>query len=129
MKSAITIPLENPGGLPKGLSSATFGKKAVRRNPIITNLLQRCKFVENMGTGIHKMKQLCFENIIPEPEFIFNDFFTVIFKRHTLNEGQHLVFSYIKHNQGVMAKTILEKLNVPFGTVDRHIRVLLKMSE
>jgi ATP-dependent DNA helicase RecG len=128
------IEIGNPGGLPKGLSSATFGKKAVRRNPIITNLLQRGNFVENMGTGINKIKKLCFENNIPEPEFIFNDFFTVIFKRHTLNdelndelnEGQLLVFNYIKHNQGVMAKTISQKLNMPFGTVDRHIRVLLK---
>ena len=72
------IEIGNPGGLPKGLSSATFGKKAVRRNPIITNLLQRCNFVENMGTGINKIRQLCFENNIPDPEFIFNDFFTVI---------------------------------------------------
>lgn len=43
-----------------------------------------------------------------------------------LNTGQRLVFNYIKNNEGVMAKTIAQKLNMPFGTVDRHIRILLK---
>jgi predicted HTH transcriptional regulator len=44
------------------ITEHSFGKKAVRRNPIITNLLQRCNFVENMGTGINKIKDLCADN-------------------------------------------------------------------
>ena len=36
------------------------------------------------------------------------------------------VFLYIKNKSGKMAKDISKDLNIPFGTVDRHIRVLLK---
>jgi len=75
------LEIGNPGGLPKGLTIDTFGKKAVRRNPIITNLLQRCNFVENMGTGINKIKELCALNNVKEPTFIFNEFFTIVFQR------------------------------------------------
>jgi ATP-dependent DNA helicase RecG len=63
------------------IAEHSFGKKAVRRNPIITNLLQQCNFVENMGTGINKIKELCIESNVKEPVFVFNEFFTVIFKR------------------------------------------------
>jgi predicted HTH transcriptional regulator len=45
----------------------------VRRNPIITNLLQRCNFVENMGTGITKIKDLCIANNTLVPEFTFDE--------------------------------------------------------
>jgi predicted HTH transcriptional regulator len=38
-----------------------------------------------MGTGINKMNQLCLQNNIPKPEYIFNEFFTVIFKRTKVN--------------------------------------------
>ena len=43
-----------------------------------------------------------------------------------LNKGQSEVFLYIKHKTGKMAKNISKDLNMPFGTVDRHIRILLK---
>ncbi len=119
------LEIGNPGGLPKGLSSDTFGKKAVRRNPIITNLLQRCDFVENMGTGINKIKQLCFKKNIPEPEFIFNDFFTIIFKRKILNEGLNeglnLLYKIIDKNEGKRSIELAEIINKPQKTVERWL--------
>ncbi|MCD4832924.1 MAG: hypothetical protein K8R31_03950 [Bacteroidales bacterium] len=131
------IEIGNPGGLPKGLSSDTFGKKAVRRNPIITNLLQRCKFVENVGTGINKIRQLCFENNIPEPEFTFNDFFTVIFKRHTLNdginegvnEGVNNLLEIIKTYPGNRTPFFAEKLSTSVKNIERWIHILKKANQ
>lgn len=75
--------ISNPGGLPKGLTEKEFGKKAVRRNQIIASLLQRVDLVENMGTGIHKIQRLLKDAGCPEPEFEFDSFFTIIFKRDT----------------------------------------------
>ncbi|HED38675.1 MAG TPA: hypothetical protein ENI76_10610 [Ignavibacteria bacterium] len=75
------IEISNPGGLPRGLNKENFGKKAVRRNQLIASLLQRVNLVENMGTGINKIKSLLKGNGNIEPLFEFNSFYTIIFKR------------------------------------------------
>ena len=80
-----------------------------------------------MGTGINKIKQLCFENNIPEPEFLFNDFFTVIFKRNTLNDGlnkrQKNTLKEIINYPVIKGKELSEQLNIPIDTIDRYIKV------
>ena len=43
-----------------------------------------------------------------------------------LNKGQKIVYKYIEKNNKIQAKDISNQLNIPFGTVDRHIRFLLK---
>jgi len=75
------IEISNPGGLPKGLTPAEFGKKAVRRNPLIASLLHRVDFVENMGTGINKIRTLLKAANAPEAVFEFGSFYTVRFPR------------------------------------------------
>lgn len=75
------VEIANPGGLPRGLSEKEFGKRAVRRNPLIASLLHRIDFVENMGTGINKIRTLIKKAGLPQPRFEFGDFYTVIFPR------------------------------------------------
>jgi len=75
------IEISNPGGLPKGLPPEEFGRRAVRRNQIIASLLQRVKLVENMGTGISKIKRLLKESGGIKPRFEFGSFFTITFSR------------------------------------------------
>ena len=75
------IEISNPGGLPKGLPPEEFGKRAMRRNQIIASLLQRVKLVENMGTGISKIRRLLQEAKCAGPRFDFGSFFTIVFPR------------------------------------------------
>lgn len=75
------VEISNPGGLPRGLSEKDFGKRAVRRNQIIASLLHRIDFVENMGTGINKIRAMLKSTGLPPPRFEFGDFYTVIFLR------------------------------------------------
>ena len=119
--------------MPKGLDEENFGKLAVRRNQIIASLLFRANFVENMGTGINKITSLLKENGNIAPIFQFDSFYKITLRRtdeltDELNKGQKMVFAFIKNNPNKMAKDIAHILNMPFGTVDRHIRVLLKKS-
>jgi predicted HTH transcriptional regulator len=39
-----------------------------------------------MGTGITKIKDLCIANNSLVPDFVFDEFFTVIFKREQITE-------------------------------------------
>jgi ATP-dependent DNA helicase RecG len=45
-----------------------------------------------------------------------------------LNEGQQKVFQLIQGNEGIKVKDISFKLNMPIDTIDKHIRVLIKMN-
>jgi ATP-dependent DNA helicase RecG len=41
-----------------------------------------------------------------------------------LNEGQQKVFKIIRENEGIKAKEISVRLNIPIDTIDKHIKVL-----
>ena len=49
------IEVSNPGGLPPGLTREELGKRSVRRNPLIADLLHRINYIEKAGTGIGRM--------------------------------------------------------------------------
>jgi ATP-dependent DNA helicase RecG len=86
------VEISNPGGLPKGLSEADFGKRTLARNPLIASILNRIKYIEKLGTGVQRMRELMRVADLPEPLFHFNKFFTVILNRYNINKliGQEL---------------------------------------
>jgi ATP-dependent DNA helicase RecG len=61
------VVISNPGGLPKGLNRSKFGKVSLSRNPIIASLLQRCEYIEKMGTGVQRMRKSMTDAGLPEP--------------------------------------------------------------
>jgi len=73
------IEVSSPGGLPKGMLPADLGRKSVRRNPLIADLLHRIAFIEKAGTGIRRMREGAREKGYPEPEFSADSFFTALF--------------------------------------------------
>lgn len=75
------VEIENPGGLPEGITKRDFGKSSVRRNPIIADLFHRMGKVERMGSGIDRMRDLMREAGLKEPVFAMDTFFRVIFYR------------------------------------------------
>jgi len=74
------IEVVSPGGLPKGMTLADLGRKSVRRNALIADLLHRIAFIEKAGTGIKRIRDEVREQGCPEPEFENSGFFTAIFR-------------------------------------------------
>ena len=74
------IEVISPGGLPKGMSLDDLGRKSIRRNALIADLLHRIDFIEKAGTGIRRILEDVREQGCPEPEFETNGFFTAIFR-------------------------------------------------
>ena len=78
----------------------------------------------------------------PELEYeVAGGFVRIVFKRpegagvvngdvngkvNELNSAQKATLNYIKENAGCNATEISDKTGVPFSTIDKHIRVLLK---
>jgi len=133
------IEITNPGGLPKGLDQKSFGKRAVRRNQIIASLLHRINFVENMGTGINKIKNLMKAANKPDPDFEFDHFFTVVFFRKNGSEissekgseissekGSEIILELMKENPKISARLLGEKIGITQRAVEKAIQKLKK---
>ncbi len=106
---------------------------------LIAKAFKETGITERYGTGIKRILDICknYGVIPPVFEEVFNGFKVTLFKKKLnegvndglndeLNSGQKEVYLFIKNKSGIMAKLISNELNMPFGTVDRHIRVLLK---
>lgn len=73
------IEVVSPGGLPKGMTLADLGKKNVRRNALIADLLHRIDFIEKAGTGIKRIREEARGQGCPEPVFEETGFVTATF--------------------------------------------------
>jgi len=82
-----------------------------------------------MGTGINKIKELCVEYNVKEPDFVFNEFFTIVFKRKLQNEGIKTILVLIKNNPGIKAKSIAKAVEKPKKNIDKYLKKLKDLSK
>ena len=133
------VEMTNPGGLVKGLKKEDFGKKSLSRNNLLFGLLQRINLVENVGTGIRRMRDEMKTYGLTGPEFeISEDWFTIIFKRSQFQKnegvsggvsdgvsgGVNALLEYIKQHPGERVIHFEKALGVPKRTVERLIKQL-----
>ena len=76
------LEIKSPGSFPEGVTLETLGQAAVRRNPLVADLLARAGLVERAGTGIERMRVEALSRGYPEPEFKEDTFVTVVFRPH-----------------------------------------------
>ena len=81
------VEITSPGGVCKGITPENFGKISITRNAIVASMLYRIDYIEQMGTGIKRMRNAAQEAGVEEPEFELIDFFKVIFKRKTIDDA------------------------------------------
>jgi len=80
------VEISNPGGLLMGVKKE-FGKKSMTRNPLIFGLFTRMHLVEQVASGIPRMRDEMREAGLPEPVFSTEGgFFSVEFKRLQKND-------------------------------------------
>ena len=53
------LEIVTPGGLPAGMREEDLGTKSVPRNPLLFGMLYRMGLVEQIGSGIRRIRQLC----------------------------------------------------------------------
>ena len=76
------VDITSPGGVCKGITRENFGTISITRNSILASMLYRIGYIEQMGTGIMRMKNAMREANVDEPVFDLSDFFRVTFKRN-----------------------------------------------
>jgi ATP-dependent DNA helicase RecG len=78
------VDIVNPGGVCKGITIKNFGTVSITRNSVLASMLYRINYIEQMGTGIMRMKNATREAKVAEPEFEFSNFFKVTFRRNAI---------------------------------------------
>ena len=76
------VDIVSPGGVCKGITRENFGTVSITRNSVIASMFYRIGYIEQMGTGIMRMKDAAKAAEVSEPEFEFSGFFKATFKRH-----------------------------------------------
>ena len=125
--------IENPGGLPPGLAIDELGRRSVRRNRTIADLLYRAKFVERIGSGIQRMERALAENGNPPMEISATNFFVVRFlpRVHTRNAAllsarQNRLYQFAAQRDQITKAEAAEHLAVSGDTALREIKTLLE---
>ena len=146
------VEISNFGGLHKKLKKSEFGTRSVTRNPLIASLMLRAKQIEQMGTGIKKMRKLVKAEGLPPIKFKFTNFTTVIFYRRPLSIGNFIepskkdinfnkkfssmlgvkeekinnllqILIYIE--EGTFSQSSFsKKFHIPLRTVERNVKLL-----
>jgi hypothetical protein len=75
------VEISNPGGLTSAISPSDFGTRSHSRNPLIFGLFVRIRMVEQVGSGIGRIKDQMKEAKLPQPEFKTDGMFTVVLHR------------------------------------------------
>jgi len=130
------VEITNPGGLISAVPRNEFGKRSASRNPLIFGLFERMRLVEQIGSGIARIRDVMKDEGLTPPEFIMDGMFTVTLRRpfafdkwvnkwvNNLSEKQILILTAI-HNNPNIKKSVLQKL-VDFSAtaLDNNIDVL-----
>ena len=78
----------SPGGLPAGMTEAALGLKSIPRNPLLFGVLHRMEAVEQIGSGIRRIRELCREHGVAEPVIeVSEHWVTTTFLRPTAQDG------------------------------------------
>jgi ATP-dependent DNA helicase RecG len=84
------VDVTSPGGACKGITEENFGTVSITRNPVIVSMFFRIDYIEQMGTGITRMRNAAKAASVAEPEFRLADFFKVTFRRPPVDESKDI---------------------------------------
>jgi ATP-dependent DNA helicase RecG len=112
------VEISNPGGLVSAIPEADFGKRSHSRNPLIFGLLARIHLVEQVGSGINRIRELMRNAELPEPVFQKEGIFTVVFSRQ---EQPFITIS----NTNETPSSIKDILNSDFDTDMKILKILM----
>ena len=122
------IEITSPGTLPSGITLQDLGDGISEvRNRLIVKIFREAGYVEQLGTGIMRIKEGCRTNALPEPKFeeIGNFFKTIIFRaRLAISPELEDVFELIKQGISLGSKEIAANLNIHQNTALKRLRQL-----
>lgn len=130
------VEITNPGGLVSGIPEKDFGKRSMSRNPIIFGMFQRLRLVEQIGSGIARMREAMKDENLSVPEFSLDKMFVVTFLRpvdfkswilaakQNLNDTQIEILKAISRNPNVTYNNMCVILATGKTTIFNNVKIL-----
>ena len=137
------VEITNPGGLVNTIKEDEFGQRSVSRNPKIFNFFQRLDLVEQVGSGVSRMREKMKDENLPAPHFSLKGIFVVTLYRpiefekwiedwtSELSNNQIHILTEINSNNDITQNELSKTLNISKSAVYKNITKLkeLKMLE
>ena len=133
------VEISNPGGLVSGIPRNEFGKRSLSRNPLIFGLFERIRMVEQIGSGIVRMRDLMAETGLTPPEFTMDGMFTVTFRRpfdfekwverwvEKLTDNRVKILREVHRNNKVTKRELEQGVGLSASAIDNNIDVLKEL--
>ena len=124
------LEISNPGGLVSAIPISDFGKRSHSRNPLIFGLFARMRIVEQIGSGIARMRGLMVQAGLPEPIFDMTGMFTVTLMRplktseKTSEKTRDKMIRLIKDNTKITIEELAQKIGKTTRTIEIHLNKL-----
>lgn len=122
------LEITSPGTLPLGITLQDLGEGISEvRNRLIVKTFHEAGYIEQLGTGIMRIKEACRKSALPEPKFeeTGNFFKATIFRsRLTLTPELDVVFELIKQGPPLGSREIAKKLNIHQNTALKRLKLL-----
>lgn len=124
------VEITSPGVLPIGITLADLGMGTSEiRNRQIVKAFRQAGFIEQLGTGIIRMREACIKQGLPDPIFeeIGSFFKVTLFRpRITLPEDIEKVFNLIKERGFLSSREIAHHLKIHQNTALKRLQWLQK---
>ncbi|MCE7053897.1 helix-turn-helix domain-containing protein [Algoriphagus sp. AGSA1] len=126
------VEITNPGGLTSAITEAEFGTKSHSRNPLIFGLFVRIHMVEQVGSGVGRIKDQMKDAGLPEPQFKTDGMFTVVLKRPVKSSGKSSVVArekiiiLIKEEPSLTREELAAALGITIKGIDYHLSKMKK---
>ena len=113
-----------PGGLPLGMREEELGRKSIPRNPLLFGLFYRMNLVEQIGSGISRIRDLCKDYGVLEPVFdVSEHWVTITFKRPVAQTSREVTPQVTPQVRRLLAvcngELLREELQARIGLADR----------
>ena len=119
--------ITNPGGLVSAISLEDFGTISSSRNPLIFGLFERANMVEQVGSGINRIKGAMKSAGLQKPIFKTEGMFSIIFYR-PIEEGSQKssqkILILISNNKNITTTEIADELNISRRAVAKQVALL-----
>jgi len=134
------VEITNPGGLISSLPESEFGKRSMTRNPLIFGLFERMRLVEQIGSGIPRVRQLMREYNLPEPEFNYNGIFVVTLYRpvnidkliekekNNLSDKQIQLLQLVHEKPSITISDLSTQIGISTTAIDKNIKKLKELN-
>jgi ATP-dependent DNA helicase RecG len=130
------VEISNPGGLVSAVPKSEFGKRSASRNPLIFGLFERMRLVEQIGSGITRIRDVMNDEGLTPPEFNIDGMFTVTLRRpfdfekwvekwvEKLTYNRIKILREVHNNHKVTKKELGQAIGISASAIDNNIDVL-----